>query len=192
MSTKLESSSSERVARTAEVGRVETSATSDRSIRRMLIIVASAAALFVAGLGTGWLLRGDDGASPPSYVMRGAVVAGDELTERQLEMVDVTQQYVEAFIAKDGEAVASFMAPDGYLALPTLGDQVLRAEDGTLQEWVEDLGMIPNELNQPIVVRGDQVVLTGHLDALDADWMMVIEFTSSGEVKIASDTHWAS
>jgi hypothetical protein len=192
MSTKLESSSSERVTRTADVGRVETTATTDRSLRRTLIIVAGAAVLFVAGLGAGWLLRAGDGASPSSYVMRGAVVAGEELTERQLEMVDVAQQYVEAFIAKDGDAVASFMVPDGYVSLPTFGDRVLRADDGSLQEWVETLGMIPNELNDPVVVRDDQVVLTGHLETWDTDWMMVMEFTDAGEVKIVRDTHWGS
>jgi hypothetical protein len=168
------------------------SSTTDGWLRRRIIPVVGAAVLLIAGFGAGWLLRGGDGASAPSYVVGGAVVVGDELTDRQLEMVDVTQQYVTAFMAKDGDAVASFMVPDGHIALPTLTDQVVRADDGTLQDWVEGLGMIPNELSDPIVVRDNYVVLTGRLDAPSLDWMIMIRFTESGEVKIVSDTHWTS
>jgi hypothetical protein len=160
------------------------------TLRRVIFVVVVAALLLVASFTAGWLLRGEDGASPPSYVVSGAVVAGDQLTDRQREMVDLTEQYVAAFIAKDGDAVASFMVPDGYLAMPTLGDQIVHASDRSLQDWVEQTGTIPNELNDPIAVYENQVVLTGHLgDALD--WMILIEFTDSGEVKIVSDTHWA-
>lgn len=160
------------------------------TVRRVIFVVVVAALLLVASFAAGWLLRGRDGASPPSYVVSGAVVAGDQLTDRQREMADLTEQYVAAFIAKDGDAVAAFMVPDGYLAMPTVGDQVVRASDRSLQDWVEQTGMIPNELNDPIAVYENQVVLTGHLGD-DIDWMILIEFTDSGEVKIVSDTHWA-
>jgi len=173
----------------AEAG-TEISATTRRPFGRVIFVVVVAALLSVASFTAGWLLRGRDGASPPSYVVSGAVVAGDELTDRQREMVDVTQQYVAAFMAQDGDAVASFMAPDGYLAMPTLGDKIVRASDRSLQDWVVRTVMIPNELNYPVAVYGNQVVLTGQFgDALD--WMILIEFTDTGEVKIVSDTHWA-
>jgi len=176
----------------AEAGS-EVSATTQRPFGRALFVVVVAAVLLVASFTAGWLLRGDDGASPPSYVVGDAVVAGDELTDRQREMVDVTEQYVAAFIAKDGDAVASFMVSDGYLAMPTLGDKIVRASDGSLQDWVESTGMIPNEFNYPVAVYGNQIVLTGHVDGIDedgVDWMILAEFTDSGEVKIVSDTHW--
>jgi len=172
----------------AEAGRE--SGEDPTTVRRVIFVVVVAALLLVAGFTAGWLLRGGDGASPPSYLVSGAVVAGDQLTDRQIEMVGLTEQYVAAFIAQDGDAVASFMVPDGYLAMPTLGDQVVRASDGSLQDWVEQTGMIPNELNDPIAVYENQVVLTGRLGD-NLDWMMLIEFTDSGEVKIVSDTHWA-
>jgi hypothetical protein len=167
------------------------SQTTQQPFRRVIIVVVVAALLLVAGFAAGWVLRGSDGASRPSYVFSGAVVAGDELTARQGEMVAVTEQYVAAFMAKDADAVASLMVSDGYLALPTMGDRIVRVSDGSLQEWVERFGAIPNELNDPIAVSENQVVLTGHAgDTLD--WMMLIEFTDSGEVEIVSDTHWAS
>lgn len=140
------------------------------------------------GLGVGWLLD-DEAGSGSSYLVGNRVISGSELTERQAEMVGVVARYVDAWVANDGDAVASFMVPDGYVYLPTLGDRTVRADDGTLQDWVEDLGQIPNELNDPIVVEDDSVVLIGQ--AANLDWMIRIEFTTSGDVLIVSDTHWA-
>jgi hypothetical protein len=82
------------------------------------------------------------------------------------------------------------MAPGGTVDLPTLGDRTLRADDGTLQDWVEGLGQIPNELNEPIIVEDNEVVLFGQ-GPRSLDWMMSVEFTTSGDVLIVSDTHWA-
>ena len=179
----------EEEAMTAAAG-PEASVPTRRPLGRAVSIVL-AAALLAAGFATGWLLRGSDEDSTTSYVVGDAVIAGDELTDRQWEMVDITKQYVAAFVAKDGDAVASLMVPEGYLAMPTLGDKIVRASDGSLQEWVEGLGRIPSELQEPIAIDGNQVVLTGRVeDALD--WMILIEFTDSGEVQIVSDTHWAS
>jgi hypothetical protein len=141
------------------------------------------------GLGIGWLAQ-DSAASESSYVARDTVVLGNDLTERQLEMVEVAERYVDAWIEKDGDAVASFMVPSGFVDFPTLGNRTVRADDGTLQDWVENLGQIPNELNDPIIVEDNRVVLIGQgLENLV--WMISIEFTTSGDVKIVSDTHWA-
>ncbi len=175
---------------TIAAARSEASASSRRSLGRAISLVVVAALLVSAGFAAGWLLRGSDEDSATSYVVGDAVIAGDDLTDRQWEMVDVTKQYVAAFVAKDGDAVASFMVPDGYLAMPTLGNRIVRVSDGSLQEWVEGIGEIPNELQEPLAVDRHQVVLTGRVeDALD--WMILIEFTDSGEVQIVSDTHWA-
>ena len=124
-----------------------------------------------------------------SYVARNAVVSGSDLTERQLEMVEVAERYVNAWIEKNGDDVASFMVPSGFVDLATLGNRTVRADDGTLQDWVESTGQIPNELNDPIIVEDNRVVLIGQgLENLD--WMISIEFTTSGDVMIVSDTHW--
>lgn len=140
------------------------------------------------GLGVGRFLQ-DDADSESSYVVGNTVVSGGELTERQAEMVRIAGRYVGAWIANDGDAVASFMVPDGYVSFPTLADRTVRAEDGTLQDWVGRLGQIPNEMNDPIIVDDNRVVLIGQ--AANLDWMIDIEFTTSGDVLIVSDTHWA-
>jgi hypothetical protein len=62
-------------------------------------------------------------------------------------------------------------------AMPTLGDRVVRASDRSLQDWVEQTGTIPNELNDPLAVYENQVVLTGHL--------------GDHSIEFDSDTHWA-
>jgi hypothetical protein len=139
------------------------------------------------GLGIGWLTQ-ESADSESSYVARNTVVSGNDLTERQLAMVDVAERYVDAWIEKNGDAVASFMVPSGVVDFPTLGNNV-RADDGTLQDWVENFGQIPNELNYPIIVEDNRVVLIGH-GLENVDWMIRIEFTTSGDVMIVSDTHW--
>ncbi|MBK9178713.1 MAG: hypothetical protein IPM45_03900 [Acidimicrobiales bacterium] len=161
-----------------------------RQSRRWVLTAVIAVALLIAGVAAGWVLRGSDEAASPLYYGRvGTQAIGGELTERQAEMVDVAAQYVEAWMAEDGEAVASFMTADGYLDMPELG-RVERVDDGSLQEWVSTFGEIPNELNDPMVVSGNQVALIGHLESF-GDWVIVLEFTDSGPVQIVSDTHVA-
>jgi hypothetical protein len=172
--------------------------TPKRSSRTGLLVAVVAVVALVVGGTAGWLLRGDDGPSSPAFVagLGDAVVVGgevadrDALTDRQLEMVEVGRDYVSAWIEKDGEAVASFMAPDGYV---TLLNETFRVDDGTLQEWVEGpVSAIPNELNDPMVVSGNQVVFVGYAErALSSDWMITLEFTDSGDVKVMSDSHLA-
>ena len=141
---------------------------------------------------------GDDDSAGPAFVAgefaNTVVIDGEEtnrdaLTDRQLEMVEIARNYVNAWIDNDGDAVASFMTSNGFVEL--LG-QTYRADDGTLQEWVEGtLSEIPNELNDPLVVSGDQIVLVGYSERLETDWMITLRFTGSGEVQIESDSHLA-
>jgi hypothetical protein len=170
---------------------VNASRARDRHLRPFWVVGGMVAVLLVGvglGLGMGRLLQGGAD-SESSFVAGTTVVAGNDLTERQLEMLDVTERYVDAWIEKDGDAVASFMVPGGFVDLPTLGDRSVRADDGTLQDWVESVGQIPNELNAPIIVEGNRVVLIGQ-GGESVDWMISIEFTTSGEVLIVNDTHW--
>jgi hypothetical protein len=170
--------------------RVEDTEPAESQLRRSWVVVGVVIAMLVGvgiGLGIGWLVQDD--ADESSYVVDNTVVSGNDLTERQREMVDVTGRYVDAWIEGNGDAVASFMVPEGYVYIPTLGDRTVRADDRTLQTWVENLGQIPNELNDPIIVEDDRVVLVGR--AANLDWMISIEFTTSGDAMIVSDTHWA-
>jgi hypothetical protein len=151
----------------------------------MVVIVLLGVGL---GLGLGRLTQ-EAADLESSFVVRNTVVLGNDLSERQLEMVEVAEQYVDAWIAKNGDAVASFMVPSGYVDLATLGNRTVRADDGTLQDWVENLGQIPNELNDPMIVEDNRVVLIGY-GLENVDWMISIEFTTSGDVMIVNDTHW--
>jgi hypothetical protein len=164
----------------------------------VLVAVVAVVALVVGGI-AGWLLRGDDDTSVPAFVagLGDTVVIGgeetnrDALTDRQLAMVEVARGYVNAWIENDGDAVTSFMTSDGYVELPDFG-QTFRVDDGTLQEWVEGpTSVIPNELNDPLVVSGSQVVLVGYAERVSSDWMITLKFTESGDVKIESDWHLA-
>lgn len=163
--------------------------TTAQSSSHWVLTAVIAVALLIVGIAAGWVLRGSDEAAPPVYTDAGAVeVIGGELTERQEEMVDVAARYVEAWMAQDGEAVASFMTADGYVDMPELG-RVERVDDGSLQEWVPRYGQIPNELRDPMVVSGDQIAMVGRWGS--SDWVIILEFTDSGPVQIVSDTHLA-
>lgn len=164
----------------------------------VLVAVVAVVALVVGGLVLA-ACGDDDDTSAPAFVaglgdtvvVDGEVTDRDALTDRQQEMVEVARDYVNAWIDKDGDAVASFMTSDGYVVLPEL-NQTFRVDDGTLQEWVEGtLSEIPNELNDPLVVSGNQVVVVGYAERVDSDWMITLEFTGSGDVKIERDSHLA-
>ena len=155
-------------------------------------VVVGVVVIMLLGLGLGlgigrWAQEGAD--SESSFVARNTAFLGNDLTERQLEMVEVAERYVDAWIEKNGDAVASFMVPSGFVDLATLGNRTVRADDGTLQDWVENFGQIPNGLNDPIIVEDNRVVLVGQ-GLENVGWMISIEFTTSGDVMIVSDTHW--
>lgn len=40
-------------------------------------------------------------------------------------MVDITEQYLAAFVAMDGDGVASLMVHEGSLAMTTVGDRIV-------------------------------------------------------------------
>lgn len=179
---------------TAPPGRTASGRTARTGV---LVAVVAVVALVVGALVLA--ACGDDDTSAPAFVaglgdtvvVGGEVTDRDALTDRQREMVEVARDYVDAWIDKDGDAVASFMTSDGYVELPEL-NQTFRVDDGTLQEWVEGtLSEIPNELNDPLVVSGNQVVVVGYAERVDSDWMITLEFAGSGDVKIERDSHLA-
>jgi hypothetical protein len=125
---------------------------------------------------------GNDDVSPDALTASGA-----EITERQRDMLDFTDEYVAAWGDTDGDAVASFMTPDGYIEYPE-DDAAFFVSDGTLQQRVSNGPYETLHAHAPRLVYGDRVVLMGRIDALSLDWLSVIRFTTSGDPLIVSET----
>ena len=122
--------------------------------------------------------------SNPAVVVAG----GAALTERQAEMVTVAEQFIAAWQANDGEGVASVMTADGYVVMP--GENLtLLVSDGTLQQRVESVAAYSTlHTLDPMFVHQDWIAVAGRIDSMNLDWLIVLEFTSSGDVKIGSMT----
>jgi hypothetical protein len=115
------------------------------------------------------------------------VPGGTALTERQREMVTMVEQYVAAWHATDGEGVASLMTADGYIQYPE-DDTIYRVSDKTLQARVTDGPYSTLHALEPMTVYDNWVVLSGRIDSFSLNWLSVVRFTSSGEVRIISET----
>jgi hypothetical protein len=113
--------------------------------------------------------------------------SGTDITERQRDMLDITDHYLAAWSDTDGDAVASFMAPDGYIEYPER-DEVYFVSDGTLQQRVSNGPYTTLHAHAPRLVYDDRIVLMGEIDALSLNWLSVIRFTTSGDPLIASET----
>ena len=91
---------------------------SPQRARRRLARLFLAIAALVVGLGVGLLIgTALDGGSDSSYVVAGA----GQLTDRQTLMLEVVEQYGDAWRATDGERVAPFMTEDAYVEYPEEG-----------------------------------------------------------------------
>lgn len=106
---------------------------------------------------------------------------GVELAERQAQMVDVATQYIAAWQANDGDAVASFMTPGASFSHADLADSYSVA-NGSLQTLVSDTAVYRTmQLDEPILVDGDHVILVGRIGSMDLDFVSMLDFTSAGQ-----------
>jgi hypothetical protein len=119
----------------------------------------------------------------PQYVVPG----GAALTERQRVMVSVVERYVAAWQATDGEGVASFMTADGYIQYPE-DNMTYLVSDGTLQTRVTNGPYSTLHALAPMTVYDNWIVLSGRIDSLTMNWLSVVRFTSSGDVRIISES----
>jgi hypothetical protein len=119
----------------------------------------------------------------PEYVVPG----GAALSERQQDMVSMVEAYGAAWQATDGDGVASFMTADGYIEYPH-DDTVFRVSDGTLQERVTNGPYDTLQTVAPMTVYDNWIVLSGRIDSMSLNWLSVVRFTPSGDVKTMSDT----
>jgi hypothetical protein len=113
--------------------------------------------------------------------------SGTDITERQRDMLDITEEYVAAWGDTDGDAVASFMTPEGFIDYPE-DDEVFFVGDGPLQQRVSNGPYTTLHAHAPKLVYDDRVVLMGRIDALSLNWLSVIRFTTTGEPLIISET----
>lgn len=161
------------------VSDAEATAQHPRWSRALIVLVVLA-----CGLLGGWLMapRTDPGGAV-RHVTPGASV----LTERQLEMVDVVEQYLDGWRATDGDRVAAFMTENAYVEYPEEGVRV-EVADGSLQHRISTGPYGTLENLDPMVVYEDRIVLTGRIDELSIPWLSVVRFTVVGDVKIVSET----
>lgn len=138
----------------------------------------------VTALALATMLMGCGGTeSGESYVSPGT----DELTDRQTEMLRVAEEYVAAWSATDGEAVASFMTDHGVVEYPE-DDLSFSVTDGSVQDRVTNGPYDTLHTFDPKLIYGDRIVLTGRIDSLDLAWLSILDFTRTGEVEIVSET----
>jgi hypothetical protein len=112
---------------------------------------------------------------------------GAALSERQREMVSMVEAYGAAWQATDGDGVASFMTTDGYIEYRH-DNTIYRVSDGTLQERVTNGPYDTLQTVAPMTVYDNWIVLSGRIDSMSLNWLSVVRFTSSGDVKIMSET----
>lgn len=97
------------------------------------------------------------------------------------------EPYIAAWQATDGNGVASFMTADGYIQYRH-DDAIYRVSDGTLQERVTNGPYDTLHTLAPMTVYEDWVVLSGRIDSMSLNWLSVVQFTPSGDVRIMSET----
>lgn len=102
-------------------------------------------------------------------------------------MLEVLQQYVEAWQATDGEAAASFMTDDAVFVYYEQ-DDVYAVSDGSLQARISGGPYTSMRTFEPVMVYDDRIVLTGTVDAVNVRWLSVINFAQSGDVGIETET----
>lgn len=158
--------------------RVAVSPTSRHPVLWPLSVVAA----LLAGMFVGQLVWGGSNGQP-AVVTRNAL----ELTERQVQMVDVARRYVAAWQANDGDAAASFMTPGAIFSHADLAD-AYSASDGSLQRLVSETASYHTmQLDEPMLVDGDLVILVGRIGSMNLDFVSVLDFTSDDHLLIESE-----
>jgi hypothetical protein len=112
------------------------------------------------------------------------MLAGEgELTERQVQMVDLYEEAEAAWRAGDGEAVAALFTDSGYGRFLGTTYQV---GDGSLERYVESGTWNSLDVLEPVLVKGN-TMLNFHI-YVGSTYTNVIEFTAEGELLIVSHT----
>ncbi len=111
----------------------------------------------------------------------------EEVSERQSQMVEVLRRYLEAWKSKDGDMVASYMTDDAVFEYYEQ-DETYSVADGALQARISNGPYDSMRTFEPVMVYNNRIALTGTVDAVGVEWLSVIRFTRSGDVKIEKET----
>ncbi|MEE4272834.1 MAG: hypothetical protein V2I67_14265, partial [Thermoanaerobaculales bacterium] len=170
----------------SEVAVTETGqGTGASSQRRWLLFVVAALALALG------ILVGVVASNRAEDKLDVVRAGGGDLSGRQEEMVEIVEDYIDAWQATDGDQAASFMTDDG--SIEYIGEGwVFSVEDRSLQARISNGPYTSLRVLEPMVVHDDRVVLTGEIDSLGLHWSSIIQFTTGGEVEIVSESieHW--
>ena len=119
--------------------------------RSWWVLVLTAVLVLAAGVGVGWIARGDSG---DGRAVRLVTVAGSELTSEQEQMWGMLEQYVDELRGGDYEAAESWFFNDG-------GIRVLDGFDVPYGEFETMLAGAPwmiDEILDTAMVSEDHIV----------------------------------
>jgi hypothetical protein len=146
------------------------------------VLVLVAAIALGLGLFGGWMIWGSTEPDTDADAVV-VVVGGGELTQRQEEMIEMLDVYGEAYLGNDGAAVVEIFAENGTMS--GLGNPVLRADDGTLERFVNDFPVSDGPFYVEPVVVHDNTLRFAH-KYVGRTYFDIVTFTSSGELRIVS------
>ncbi len=164
--------------RTIERPRVEPTPAPERGRNRLVLPAFGMIVALLFGVLAGYALFGSDDSSSTDPVVAG----GGDLTPRQEQMVELIRDNADAWRAGDGDAVVAHYAEAGRAEL--LGTTI-RADDGSLARYVENVSLSGLDVLEPMLVSEDTIVFfhTGVGRGVLTD---IMEFTRTGEVLITS------
>lgn len=163
--------------RTIERPRVERISTTETTHRSAITPIAAIVALML-GLLAGFLVWGTDDTSSTAPV----AVGGSELTTRQEQMVDLVDDYVEAWRAGDGEAAAALFTDDGVF---TIDGTEFRVDDGGLARVVAERRTPALDVIEPVLLNDTGMLHFHTIDGMNVD-SDLYRFTADGELLIIS------
>ena len=146
--------------------------------RRSLIFVLVAAIAIGLGLFGGWIIWGST--DDPDVIV---VVGGSELTQRQEEMIDMLDEYGVAFLGNDAAAIIEMYAENGTMNM--LSNPVLRANDGTLEEFITDFRFPDGPFYVEPVVVHENTLRFAH-EYAGRTYFDIMTFTNGGELHVTS------
>lgn len=154
-------------------GRVPARVRPQRSSTTLMAMLAAFA--LVAGLVGGYFLRGTD--SVDDVVL----VGGGQMTDRQEEIVALFEDYTDAWLQGDGEAVAAMFVDNGTA---TILGTTYRIDDGTLAGYV-DRDPVPDlDIMEPSIMH-DNTLVDFH-EVPMGEYINIMRFTATGDVQIVS------
>jgi hypothetical protein len=151
-------------------------ATTSRSQRSWIIVAVIAVLALVLGGVLGYVIRGGD--TNADMVIAG----GDQMTDRQEQMIEFLDTYEAAWQANDAAQVTASFVPTGTFG--ALGSEQLRVDDGSLADYVENSSFSSLDVLRPALVRDNEMVTFHRFGG--RTYVEVLTFTPSGDLLLVS------